>query len=238
MGGDAMFRAICRTQATGAAFNVLMALCSWADQEGWCRPSMAQIAKRSKVLRKNVPRALADLRELGEVEVFPRGHNQRDPIREKRIPRGGWQPTNLYRVVFVDELKRVDGPSRGVLSARTPSAAKGVLTPTPKGVLKSADLTSLVQVSTTSQAPAARSTPSAEPETDVTKKWRATLTKKAHELLGKGFEGEPLREQLERWAGGPRVATSDDLQVAIETAIENRRASAHAAHPPNKEKTA
>lgn len=107
MGGDAMYRAIQRTRAVGVSLNVLLALASWADTDGWCCPSLAKIARRARCGRASVQRALKQLLDDGEIEHHTRGHNLRDPLKDRATPPGGWQATNYYRLTCIRNLSAV-----------------------------------------------------------------------------------------------------------------------------------
>lgn len=89
-----------RTQATGAAWQVLVALADWADHYGYCYPSYTQIATKARLSRSMVPQALRQLIELGELEQSRRGHgpgdaSDGDPVNVR------CQYRNLYRILLV-----------------------------------------------------------------------------------------------------------------------------------------
>lgn len=100
MGGDAMFRVVQRTQASGLDRLVLLGLASFADGDGWCHPSIRKLARRAGVAKSTVQLALPRLVELGEVQMVERGHSQRDPVKDRHNRPGGFQATHYYRLSF------------------------------------------------------------------------------------------------------------------------------------------
>jgi hypothetical protein len=86
------------SQAKGAARLVLLALADWADDEGYCYPSLTAIVRKTQLTRPGVVQILRRLETIGEVEVTVRGHDTRDKVKAKVHSHGGWQPTNYYRV--------------------------------------------------------------------------------------------------------------------------------------------
>jgi hypothetical protein len=49
---------------SGADFRVLIALATFADKKGICFPSLATLAQKTGIERKNIPRSLAKLERL------------------------------------------------------------------------------------------------------------------------------------------------------------------------------
>jgi hypothetical protein len=121
MGGDAMYRTIQRTTATGAAFAVALALASFADPEGWCFPSLTKLARRARCSRKTAIRSIKALVAAGEVEVHARAHDVPHPAQDAGAP-GGFQSTNYYRIVHIS---RVRTGATGRVKVTPPSALQG-----------------------------------------------------------------------------------------------------------------
>lgn len=86
------------SQSKGAARLVLLALADWADDDGYCYPSLSAIVRKTQLTRPGVLQILRRLKELGEVEVTVRGHDTRDKVKAKVPSHGGWQATNYYRI--------------------------------------------------------------------------------------------------------------------------------------------
>lgn len=225
-----MYRAILRTASTGEAFRVLMAICSWADSDGWCHASLAKIAKRARVPnRSNVRRCIQTLQAAGEVEVFARGH-QRDPIKERRTPSGGWQPTNLYRVVYVDTLRQVEAPKQPAKQATKQVGSTRLHLDAPVGVVRSAS-------KVWSKRPGGHLLYKSENESVVLEGLKVAMptsaevinlyTKAVHELLSDDPDlgGELLQTALENWVRR-RQGLPDDIELisgAIEQALRERK---------------
>lgn len=103
------------SQAKGAARLVLLALADWADDEGYCYPSLTAIVRKTQLTRPGVVQILRRLETMGEVEVTVRGHDTRDKVKAKVHSTGGWQPTNYYKVnvgnaVYCPRKRTVDNP--------------------------------------------------------------------------------------------------------------------------------
>lgn len=95
---DAVFD---RSQATGAAFTVLIAMADWADHQGRCYPSFAQIARKARVSRQTVASAIRELIALGELERVTRGHapTSADEDDDPQTVRSQWR--NVYRILLM-----------------------------------------------------------------------------------------------------------------------------------------
>lgn len=92
------------SQARGSAFLVLLCLADHAGQDGGdAYPSVERLAKRCRVDERTVQRALATLRELGEIEV-------QEPSTSRKATR--------YRLPMRgDNLSPLPGVTGGNLSA-------------------------------------------------------------------------------------------------------------------------
>lgn len=101
---DAVFE---RSKAAGAAFTVLIAMADWADHQGRCYPSFAQIARKARVFRSSVATAIRDLTALGELERVTRGHGPTtaDEDDDPQTVRSQWR--NVYRILLIRRPKVV-----------------------------------------------------------------------------------------------------------------------------------
>lgn len=72
-----------RSRAKAGALLVLISLADWADDDGWCFPSVKRLAWKARLTERATQYAISDLVEIGELEV---------------IPNRGRNGTNLYRV--------------------------------------------------------------------------------------------------------------------------------------------
>lgn len=116
MGGDAMFRAMKRSKTRAASFVTLLALASFADEDGLCYPSVRAIAERARLSRRQVIRALDSLEAAGEVKRVVRGHTDRDHVKDRRR-RGGFQCNNYYQLLLINPIDRLsDVPESKVVT--------------------------------------------------------------------------------------------------------------------------
>lgn len=234
MGGDAMYRVIQRTRAEGITLNVLLALASWADGEGWCYPSVLQIAGRAHCGRKSVFRALARLQQLGELEIHSRGHNQRDPIRDRGGKAGGFQATNYYRLVVIAPLAKVPGKGGVMVTLPAPSQmsqggvirdAKVVSTAAPTPITTSQGSSQKVEQGAAAPDSPERRKGESEKDPRDPLTYVSLLTKVVHELLDrhpKQTDGA-LREDVSRWAARRHIPYStESVRRAVDSAYWQR----------------
>jgi hypothetical protein len=230
MGGDAMWKVMQRTRATGRVQAVLLALASWADSEGWCFPSAAQLAQRAKCSRRTVFNALEWLVQQGEIERHTKGHAQRDPIRDRAPRVGGFQATNYYRIVFIA------GPA-GV--AKVPKRGSAAIAPPVHGTGSAAIALEVVQSATGSLCSSLEGNKSDRAERAAGAADQAItegetvklLTAIAHDVLDNcdavGWTPSDLAEDVKRAAariGGLReIYTSELIHKAVESATWQRR---------------
>ncbi len=90
-----------RSRSKGTARLVLLALAERANRAGECYPGVDDLARRARVDRRNVQKAIRQLVELGELSVDRQGG--RLPNRSRRYQ------TNLYRVVMAGHGSIVPG---------------------------------------------------------------------------------------------------------------------------------
>lgn len=95
------------TQATGAAWQVAVALADWCNHQGRCWPSYAQIARRTRLTRGTVALALAELVRLGEWERVSHGRRPTtsDEDDDPTAVRAQWR--NSYRFLFFKPPREV-----------------------------------------------------------------------------------------------------------------------------------
>lgn len=87
-----------RSTARGKHLLVLLALADWADDSGWCYPSYASVAKKSRMSRTLAVKLVDELEAAGELGVKPRGHLV---ATEGEQGIGNFQATNLYQIKVV-----------------------------------------------------------------------------------------------------------------------------------------
>jgi hypothetical protein len=68
--------------------HVLHALGLFADRDGWCWPSHAQLAEKASLARRTIVRSMIKLQKLGYVAVSPRSDGT------------GRKLSNKYRIIF------------------------------------------------------------------------------------------------------------------------------------------
>lgn len=95
------------SKAQGAAYIVLIVMADWADHNGRCWPSFAQIAKKAHVTRATVATAIRDLIALGELERVSRGHRPAtsDEDDDPLSVRSQWR--NVYRILLIRPRRQV-----------------------------------------------------------------------------------------------------------------------------------
>lgn len=81
---------------------VLVALSSFADQQGYCWPSIASIARRARFSERTVQYSLKRLLDLGAISV------------EERVRKEGGQASNAYWLMGFDTLPGVQPVQGGV----------------------------------------------------------------------------------------------------------------------------
>ena len=108
-------KAVSDTRITSAQFRTLAALGTFGDEEGWCFPKLATLAKMLGKDRSNVSRDIAALVELGYIEVWPQYHKE-----DRR------RMHNKYRLVF-DPPRAGDNPPCGERKAPLRSERKAPL---------------------------------------------------------------------------------------------------------------
>ena len=82
----------------GAERLVLLALAEYANDEGYCWPSMASTARKGGVTRRSVIRVIKRLEEKGCLQVKRRWDH------ERLMP-----DTNLYRVCWTEAIRKQEG---------------------------------------------------------------------------------------------------------------------------------
>lgn len=55
----------------GSELLLLLALADYADDEGWCWPTIPALAKKSRMTERGTYQVLASLRDSGMVETVP-----------------------------------------------------------------------------------------------------------------------------------------------------------------------
>jgi len=82
-------------------------MADWADHQGRCYPSFAQIARKARVSRASVATAIRDLIALGELERVTRGHgpSSADEDDDPQTVRSQWR--NVYRILLIRRPKVV-----------------------------------------------------------------------------------------------------------------------------------
>ncbi|HZR23237.1 MAG TPA: helix-turn-helix domain-containing protein [Vicinamibacterales bacterium] len=120
-----MFRALKASKARHAQLIVLLALASFADEQGLCYPSLRAISKRARLTRQTVIDSIRALVQAGELAMLSRGHVDRDRVKDRRR-RGGFQPTHYYQlrvVCWVDHLGGQNLRSKVVKSSDSRSSS-------------------------------------------------------------------------------------------------------------------
>lgn len=96
------------SRARDSAFVVLLAMADWADHNGRCYPSYAQIATKARVSRATVIAAIGALVDLGELERVPHGQAPGDDDEAPAKVRSQWR--NLYRIALLKPKAQVVQP--------------------------------------------------------------------------------------------------------------------------------
>jgi hypothetical protein len=97
------------SRSSGSSLLTALAIADFADDDGRAYPSIATLARKSRVSERTVQYALDDLRGLGELE-----------IEANTGPKG----TNTY-IVLVDVLRRGANPAGGANSAGVQNTTAG-----------------------------------------------------------------------------------------------------------------
>lgn len=94
--------------AKDSAFVVLLAMADWADHNGRCYPSYAQIAKKARISRATAIASITELVKLGELERVEQGQAPTDDDEAPAKVRTQWR--NLYRIALVRPRPQVVQP--------------------------------------------------------------------------------------------------------------------------------
>jgi len=91
----------------GSELLLLLALADWADEFGFCHPSLPMLAKKTRLSERTVQRLLAKLCDRGELQ---KEHGAGMTFQTAQ----GARTTNLYRILWGDKM--TTEPSSGVKS--------------------------------------------------------------------------------------------------------------------------
>lgn len=86
-----------KSEARDATLLVALALADWADEDGYCYPSVRQLATKARVTPRSVYRALQQLIDLGELERVGKQPELRNLSRRKFLHN---QPTTCYHYIL------------------------------------------------------------------------------------------------------------------------------------------
>lgn len=109
MSGKVSGRVFRGSHQRGGALTVLLAVADHANEKGECWPSIARLAAFARIEERHAKKLLADLKESGELTIFPG--------KGKKTANGQW--TNFYRIELT-ALTNTVGTKRGALQ-NTPS---------------------------------------------------------------------------------------------------------------------